>query len=82
MNKYFSKLAGIFYKAINAWISNEGANNRLIDAAYPNHDGKADHNAVAEMMALRDKLNSIVNACQTGIEHLAETIDIYEENEK
>lgn len=82
MNKYFSKLAGIFYKAINAWLSNEGADNRLIEAAYPNQDGKADHDAVAEMMALRDKLNSIANACQIGIEHLTETIEIYEENEK
>lgn len=77
-----SEAADLFYWNINAWLSNPGTITNLLDAAYPNHDGKADHEAVAEMIALRDKLNSIVNACQIGIEHLTETIDIYDENQK
>ena len=47
----------------------------LIDIAYPNHDGKQDADAVADMMLLRDNLNSLSNVCQLVIEHINGAIE-------
>ena len=68
-----TKAAESFYKALNEFVS-EGTL-PLIDKAYPEHDGNADADVVADMMTLRDRLNAIKNGCEMGITHLSDVID-------
>lgn len=52
----------------------------LLDQVFPERNGKADHVKAADMMELRQSLHSLKMACETGIEHLTEVIDTYEES--
>ena len=54
----------------------------LIDIAYPEHDGKPNDYVIADMMALRQTLNSLSTACQIWVKQLSEVIDIEEEKEQ
>lgn len=64
------------YAAVNNFIS-EGSV-ALVDLAFPNHDGKADAEAIATLMLLRQELNSLARACGYAIGSLTEVIDLYE----
>lgn len=66
------------YAKLNNWAS-EGSI-PLLDKAYPNHDGIADHEAIAEMMMLQQSLNSLSKACELGIGNLSRIIDEYNKN--
>lgn len=74
------KAAEEFNKALNEFVSESTLS--LIDMAYPNHDGNADANVVADMMALRDRLYSIMNGCEIGIEHLSFIDDEEDDNDE
>ena len=68
------------YQIINDKMS-EGLPS-LIDIAYPEHDGKPNDYVIADMMALRQTLNSLSTACQIWVKQLSEVIDIEEEKEQ
>ena len=68
------------YQIINNKMS-EGLTS-LIDIAYPEHDGKPNDYVIADMMELRQTLNSLSTACQIWVKELSEVIDIEEEKEQ
>ena len=75
----FTKAAETFYRMLNEFASK--GNLHLIDLAYPNHDGIADDNVVADIMLLRDCLNAIKNGCEISINDLSRVVDNYNEQE-
>lgn len=74
--------AGNVYSMLNNWLSEEGTTRSLIDRVYPEHDGKADHEAVADLVIIRQTLYSLQMACEKSIERLTEVIDLYDKNEE
>lgn len=48
----------------------------LIDLAYPSHDGVQDAGAVADLMMLRDSLNSLSKACRHCVDNLTAVIQL------
>lgn len=69
----YIKAAETFYSQLNEFIS--AGTLPLADLAYPDHDGKADAYVVADMMQLRDLLNSIKAGCEVGVNHLSNIIN-------
>lgn len=61
------------YAVINDW--NSKGTKPLLDMAYPQHDGNADGEAVAELMLLRQSLNTLSRACEIGINHISNAIN-------
>lgn len=70
------------YSVLNNWLSEGGATRHLLDYVYPNHDGKADHEVVADLVIMRQNLYSLQMACEKSIERLTEVIDLYDKNEE
>lgn len=65
------------YESINDLVSNHSID--MLDLAYPNHDGKQDADAVAEMMLLRQSANSLSKVCSILVSKLSDAIG--DENE-
>lgn len=65
------------YNLLNEFIT-QGVT-PLLGRVFPEHDGKADHAAAADMVELRQSLRSLEIACEIGIKHLSEVIATYEE---
>lgn len=65
------------YERLNEFTSFED----LIEMAYPNLDGIADDNAIADMMLLRDNLSALLKVTNKMVENLSRVIGIYEESE-
>lgn len=70
------------YSILNNWLSEGGVTRHLLDYIYPNHDGKADHEAAADLEMMRQTLHSLQMACEKSIERLTEVIDLYDKNEE
>jgi hypothetical protein len=70
------------YSVLNNWLSEGGTTRHLLDCLYPNHDGKADHEAAADLVIMRQNLYSLQMACEKSIERLTEVIDLYDKNEE
>lgn len=70
--KQIMDAADSFYTTTNNNISNGFM--PLIDYVYPEHDGNQDAEAAANLMMLRDRLNSIINGCKIFIEHINSAI--------
>lgn len=81
MNKINTQAEKI-YSAINNWLSEEGTTQSLIDYVYPNHDGKADHEAAADLEIMKQTLHSLQMACEKSIERLTDIIDLYNKGEE
>lgn len=60
------------YAAINDMISNYAI--EMIDLAYPKHDGEQDAEVIAEMMLLRQSVNSLSTACNLLVNKLTDVI--------
>lgn len=73
------KVAEGAYQIVNDRMS-EGICN-LIDIAYPNHDGVQDPEVIADMMLLRDTLQSLSMACDIRTKQLTEVIQLDGENQ-
>ena len=73
------KVAGGAYQIVNDRMS-EGIC-ELIDMAYPNHDGVQDPDVIADMMILRDTLQSLSKACEIWTKQLTEVIQLDGENQ-
>lgn len=54
----------------------------LVDIAFPEHDGVPNDYVIADMMELRQTLNSLSTACQIWVKQLSEVIDMKEKEEK
>lgn len=70
------------YSVLNDWLSEGGSTRHLLDYVYPNHDGKADHEAAADLEMMRQTVHSLQMACEKSIERLTEVIDLYDKNEE
>ena len=68
-----TEMAETFYRNLNAFISMGSM--QLIDRAFPEHDGNADADIVANMMILRDSLYGIQRGCDLSIRDLSDVID-------
>lgn len=68
------KVAEGAYQIVNDRMS-EGIC-ELIDMAYPNHDGVEDPDVIANMMLLRDTLQSLSKACEIWTMQLTEAIQL------
>ena len=68
------------YQIINNKMS-EGLPS-LVDIAFPEHDGVPNDYVIADMMELRQTLNSLSTACQIWVKQLSEVIDMKEKEEK
>ena len=73
-----NKVAEGAYQIINDRMS-EGIC-ELLDMAYPNQDGVQDPEVIADMMMLRDTLQSLSKACEIWTKQLTEVIQLDEEN--
>ena len=73
------KLAEGAYQIVNDRMS-EGIC-ELIDMAYPNHEGVQDRDVIADMMMLRDTLQSLSKACDIWTKQLTEVIQLDGENQ-
>ena len=73
------KVAQGTYQIVNDRMS-EGISN-LIDIAYPNHDGEQDPEVIADMMLLRDTLQSLSKACEIWTKQLTEVIQLDGQNQ-
>ena len=73
------KVAGGTYQIANDRMS-EGICN-LIDIAYPNHNGVQDPEVIADMMLVRDTLQSLSKACEIWTKQLTEVIQLDEQNQ-
>ena len=73
------KVAEGTYQIVNDRMS-EGICN-LIDIAYPNHDGEQDPEVIADMMLLRDTLQSLSMACEIWTKQLTEVIQLDGQNQ-
>ena len=60
------------YELINDLISHHSLD--MMDLAYPGHDGKQDADVVAEMMSLRQTVNSLSVACNILVNKLTDII--------
>ena len=47
----------------------------LMDLAYPKRDGVQDAENVADLMLLRESLNSLQKACEISVQHISEAIE-------
>lgn len=74
-----NKVAEGAYQFVNDRMS-EGICN-LIDIAYPNHDGEQDPEVIADMMLLRDTLQSLSKACEIWTKQLTEVIQLDGQNQ-
>ena len=74
-----NKVAEGAYQIVNDGMS-EGIC-ELIDMAYPNHDGVQDPAVIANMMMLRDTLQSLSKACDIWTKQLTEVIQLDGENQ-
>ena len=74
-----NKVAEGAYQIVNDRMS-EGICN-LIDIAYPNHDGVQDPEVIADMMLLRDTLQSLSKACEIWTKQLTEVIQLDGQNQ-
>lgn len=74
--------AGNIYSVLNNWLSDGGTTRHLLDCVYPNHDGSPNHEAVADLVIMRQTLYSLQMACEKSIERLTEVIDLYDKNEE
>ena len=74
-----NKVADGAYQIINDRMS-EGIC-ELLDMAYPNQDGVQDPEVIADMMMLRDTLQSLSKACDIWTKQLTEVIQLDGENE-
>lgn len=73
-NKYFGIANAVetaYEKLNNSDLSSISA---LTDLATPNHDGIKDTNAVADLMLLRESLNSLAKLSKLWIENITEVI--------
>lgn len=73
------KVADGVYQIINDRMS-EGIC-ELLDMAYPNQDGVQDPDVIADMMMLRDTLQSLSKACDIWTKQLTEVIQLDGENQ-
>lgn len=73
-----NKVADGAYQIINDRMS-EGIC-ELLDMAYPNQDGVQDPEVIADMMMLRDTLQSLSKACDIWTKQLTEVIQLDGEN--
>ena len=73
------KVAEGTYQIVNDRMS-EGICN-LIGIAYPNHDGVQDPEVIADMMLLRDTLQSLSMACEIWTKQLTEVIQLDGQNQ-
>lgn len=62
------------HKMINDFVS--GRNLDILDLMFPNHDGKSDPEAVANVMLLRDSLYNLCQACEMAVNQLTEDLEI------
>jgi hypothetical protein len=60
------------YELINELISHHSLD--MMDLAYPGHDGEQDADVVAEMMSLRQTVNSLSVACDILVNKLTDII--------
>ena len=60
------------YELINDLIIHHSLD--MMDLAYPEHDGEQDADVVAEMMSLRQTVNSLSVACDMLVYKLTEVI--------
>ena len=60
------------YELINELISHHSLD--MMDLAYPEHNGEQDADVVAEMMSLRQTVNSLSVACDMLVYKLTEVI--------
>lgn len=60
------------YEAINDLISHYGI--EMIDLAYTEHNGEQDADVIAEMMLLRQSVNSLSTACNLLVNKLTDVI--------
>lgn len=67
------------YQIVNDRMSESICN--LIDVAYPNHGGKQDPEVIADMMLLRDTLQSLSKACEIWTKQLTEVIQLDGQNQ-
>lgn len=74
-----NKVADGAYQIINDRMS-EGIC-ELLDMAYPNQDGVQDPEVIADMMMLRDTLQSLSKACEIWTKQLTEVIQLDGENQ-
>ena len=74
-----NKVADGAYQIINDRMS-EGIC-ELLDMAYHNQDGVQDPEVIADMMMLRDTLQSLSKACDIWTKQLTEVIQLDGENE-
>lgn len=74
-----NKVADGVYQIINDRMS-EGIC-ELLDMAYPNQDGVQDPDVIADMMMLRDTLQSLSKACDIWTKQLTEVIQLDGENQ-
>lgn len=70
------------YSVLNNWLSEGGTTRHLLDYVYPEHDGNPNHEAVADLVIMRQTLYSLQMACEKSIERLTEVIDLYDKNEE
>lgn len=73
-----NKVADGAYQIINDRMS-EGIC-ELLDMAYPNQDGVQEPEVIADMMMLRDTLQSLSKACDIWTKQLTEVIQLDGEN--
>ena len=73
------KVAEGTYQIVNDRMSESICN--LIDIAYPNHDGVQDPEVIADMMLLRDTLQSLSMACEIWTKQLTEVIQLDGQNQ-
>lgn len=71
-----TKETGKTYAHVNEFIS--GSNLHILDLMFPNHDGKSDPEAVANVMLLRENLHSLCKACEMAVKQLTEDIELTE----
>ena len=72
------KIAEGTYQIVNDRMS-EGIYN-LIEIAFPDHDGVEDPEVIADMMLLRDTLQSLSMACEIWTKQLTEVIQLDGQN--
>lgn len=77
MNEIQKQVEGV-YAVINAL--NTYGRTLLIDLAYPSHDAVQDPDAVADLMMLRDSLNSLSKVCRHCVDNLTAVIDLKPEH--
>ena len=74
-----NKVAEGAYQIINDRMS-EGIC-ELLNMAYPNRDGVQDPNVIADMMMLRQTLQSLSDACDIWSKQLTEVIELDGKNQ-